>query len=288
MPDLSLFEAMREETGRTGAAPCSLAIAMSRVPAKRWGTRSDIFDGVLAARAALERGLTDPICLDDLARIANMSKFHFLRAFKATYGTTPHDLLTRLRLDLARSLLVTSRMSVAEVCVEVGFRVRQPLADVSGRGSGWLQAESDTVRNIGQAWKRALPYNPTSALKGRGEFTMVLHGVCHVEFDSTDLERSKKFFGGLFDYNFRDFGSTMVVFGTDDGHVGGLNKVDNVRPGTSPSVWIRVASIDAMVSRVAGLGGSVVSEKSEVPTVGWSATVADPDGNRVGMVEYAG
>jgi len=114
-----------------------------------------------------------------------------------------------------------------------------------------------------------------------------MNTVCHVEFDSTDLERSQRFFEGLFGWKFRAFTDKMVVFGTDEGHVGGLEKVDAVRPGTTPSVWFRVPDIEAYVAKASGLGGSVLREKTELPHVGWSAQLADPDGNPVGLVQFS-
>ena len=113
-----------------------------------------------------------------------------------------------------------------------------------------------------------------------------MNTVCHVEFDSTNLERSQKFYEGLFGWKFRAFTDSMVVFGTDEGHVGGLEKVEGVTPGTSPSIWFQVSDVDAYVAKVSGLGGRVLKEKSAVPHVGWSAQVADPDGNPVGLVQF--
>jgi uncharacterized protein len=116
---------------------------------------------------------------------------------------------------------------------------------------------------------------------------MACNTVCHVEFDSTDLERSQRFYEGLFGWKFRQFTDQMVVFGTDDGHVGGLEKVDAVSPGSTPSVWFQVADIDTCLSKVPGLGGSVLRPKGDLPHVGWSAQAADPDGNPVGLVQFA-
>lgn len=113
-----------------------------------------------------------------------------------------------------------------------------------------------------------------------------MNTVCHVEFDSTDLERSQRFYEGLFGWKFRAFTDQMVVFGTDEGHVGGLERVDRVTAGSSPSVWFDVDDLDAYVAKVNGLGGNLLREKSRVPHVGWSAQVADPDGNPVGLVQF--
>jgi predicted enzyme related to lactoylglutathione lyase len=109
--------------------------------------------------------------------------------------------------------------------------------------------------------------------------------VCHIEFPVTDFTRSKRFYEGLFAWNFREFGP-MMVFGTDDGHIGGFIKADRVEPAAQVQVYFSVADLDALVAKASGLGGSLVREKHEVPEVGWSAEVADPDGNPIGLVQF--
>lgn len=116
---------------------------------------------------------------------------------------------------------------------------------------------------------------------------MTNHTVCHIEFNSTDLQRSQTFYGAVFEWKFRSFGDAMVVFGVGDQHVGGLMKVEEVRSGESPSVWFQVASVDAALEAADAAGGGVRSPKGEVPGVGWSGVFTDPDGNPVGVVEYA-
>lgn len=110
--------------------------------------------------------------------------------------------------------------------------------------------------------------------------------ICHVEIETTDMDRAQAFYGALFDWNFRAFTDEMVVFGIGDQHLGGFMKVPEVSAGRSPSIWIEVDSVDATVEKAVSLGSTVVSPKSPVPHVGWSAQVSDPDGNQVGMVEF--
>ena len=116
---------------------------------------------------------------------------------------------------------------------------------------------------------------------------MPANTFCHIEFDSTDLERSRQFYEGLFGWNFRSFGPEMMVFGQGDQHLGGLNKVEQVSAGASPSVWIEVPKLDAMIEKAVKSGGSLAKAREDIPNgIGWSAVVLDPDGNRVGMVEF--
>lgn len=116
---------------------------------------------------------------------------------------------------------------------------------------------------------------------------MEMNTVCHIEFNVGDLDRAQAFYEGLFGWTFREFmGGSMRVFGIGDHHIGGLSKVDSVQAGTSPSVWIQVAELDAMVTKAQDLGGAILSGREEVPGVGYSALVQDPDGNPVGLVQY--
>ena len=62
-----------------------------------------------------------PISLSDVAKEANLSKYHFLRIYKKTFQETPHEFLTRLRVDKAKLLLAKGQHNVTETCFEVGF-----------------------------------------------------------------------------------------------------------------------------------------------------------------------
>ena len=110
--------------------------------------------------------------------------------------------------------------------------------------------------------------------------------VCHIEFQVRDLDKAQAFYAGLFGWRFSSFFPGMVVFGVGDSHIGGLMQSDSPETGASPSVWFRVQDLDLMAMKATEVGGSLVEAKSEVPSVGWSAVVADPDGNRVGLVMY--
>jgi predicted enzyme related to lactoylglutathione lyase len=113
-----------------------------------------------------------------------------------------------------------------------------------------------------------------------------MNNLCHLEFDVTDLERAQTFYGGLFGWTFRSFTPTMVVFGLGDTHIGGLQRVDAVRTGLSPSVWFKVPSLEEYRAKALKLGGKADHPISVVPGVGHSTLVSDPDGNLVGMVQY--
>jgi AraC-like DNA-binding protein len=60
--------------------------------------------------------------VEDLARAAGLSRAHFSREFRRTYGESPHAYLLTRRLERAASLLRTTDRSVAEVCFSVGLQ----------------------------------------------------------------------------------------------------------------------------------------------------------------------
>jgi AraC family transcriptional regulator len=59
--------------------------------------------------------------VDQLARRAGLSAFHFIRAFRSAYGEPPHQYLRARRIDRARELLVTTPMPITEARA-VGFQ----------------------------------------------------------------------------------------------------------------------------------------------------------------------
>ncbi len=69
----------------------------------------------------IDENLDRPIGLGDLAGIAGLSRWYFLRRFHETVGTSPHDYITRVRLDHAMTLLRTTRSSVMDVAANVGM-----------------------------------------------------------------------------------------------------------------------------------------------------------------------
>ena len=73
------------------------------------------------ARDHIDRHYRSNLDLDQLAVVAKVSKFHFVRCFEAAYGETPIRYLTRRRIERAQDLLRTANLTVTEVCLLVGF-----------------------------------------------------------------------------------------------------------------------------------------------------------------------
>jgi AraC family transcriptional regulator len=67
--------------------------------------------------------LAESISLEELAKAAGLSPFHFARQFKAATGHPPHDYHIRLRIDRAQELLRTRgrEWNLAAIANECGF-----------------------------------------------------------------------------------------------------------------------------------------------------------------------
>ncbi|MFN8290485.1 MAG: AraC family transcriptional regulator [Chitinophagaceae bacterium] len=81
---------------------------------------TDIYQRLATAKVFIDENFQEDIDLDQVSRQALLSRFHFHRLFKQVYRKTPHQYITRKRLDKAKSLLSDNK-PVTEVCSEVGF-----------------------------------------------------------------------------------------------------------------------------------------------------------------------
>jgi len=84
-------------------------------------THPDLLTALRRARDLSDREFASPLTLDAMAREANLSKFHFARAFARAYGETPRAYLTRRRIERAKDLLRSANLSITEICLLVGF-----------------------------------------------------------------------------------------------------------------------------------------------------------------------
>lgn len=59
--------------------------------------------------------------LEDLARMARLSPFHFTRLFKASTGLTPHQYVLRWRVEESKRLLRHSKLEIADIAQRLRF-----------------------------------------------------------------------------------------------------------------------------------------------------------------------
>lgn len=81
------------------------------------------------------------VSLDDLAQVAGLSKYHFLRQFSQVVGMTPGAYLRMLRLCHAARKLRTTDMPILEVALSVGFADHPSFSRAFARHMGMTPSE---------------------------------------------------------------------------------------------------------------------------------------------------
>ena len=98
------------------------AIPLSLLPRRTASAQQPRDARIRTAIDFIHSKLREPIGVDDMARAAGLTRFVFLRQFKAQTGTTPYRYLLERRLDCARELLLQRESSVLSVALELEFK----------------------------------------------------------------------------------------------------------------------------------------------------------------------
>jgi uncharacterized protein len=112
----------------------------------------------------------------------------------------------------------------------------------------------------------------------------------HVELMSTDVAKSKEFYGRLFNWELPDMptkdGTPYTVIRVGSGTGGGM--MQNPMPG-QPSSWlpyVEVADLSAATEKAKSLGGKVLKDVTEVENMGTFVILSDPTGAPIGLWEH--
>lgn len=84
-------------------------------------TRFELLNRIGRSLDHMHAHFRETITLDQLANIACMSKYHYLRTFKSIYNCTPQQKIAALRLDKASFLLKESDQPLSEIAPSLGF-----------------------------------------------------------------------------------------------------------------------------------------------------------------------
>jgi len=77
---------------------------------------------LLRAKDLADARYSEPLEVADLAQAAGLSRAHFSREFRRTFGLSPHAYLLTRRLERAAALLRNTDRSVGEICLDVGLQ----------------------------------------------------------------------------------------------------------------------------------------------------------------------
>lgn len=77
--------------------------------------------GLLRARDYLAANFNERVRLSDAAAFARLSPFYFHRLFAETFHETPHEFVSRLRIEHAKKLLLGGNHSITDICLDAGY-----------------------------------------------------------------------------------------------------------------------------------------------------------------------
>ncbi|HZI69516.1 MAG: helix-turn-helix domain-containing protein [Ginsengibacter sp.] len=80
-----------------------------------------LFLQLTKAKNLIDQDVSRKLDVNILAKEAALSKFHFLRCFKKTFGLSPYQYLLKKRLERSFELLSEGNFNVTEVAYHVGF-----------------------------------------------------------------------------------------------------------------------------------------------------------------------
>ena len=119
-----IYEAFRDSTPVNDATLNNWIVNMmtellvSRETSDKGAVGSDIIEDIVSY---IMDHLSEDITLEALARKASLSPFYFSRLFKKETGFTPHDYILTTKINHAKFLLLSSSMSIKDICFQLGF-----------------------------------------------------------------------------------------------------------------------------------------------------------------------
>ncbi len=95
---------------------------IKRIPVLKNSTKTEIYQRLSYAMDFLQIYFHQNIDLEILAATACLSKFHFLRLFKAVFGFSPYQYIQHLRIQKAKTLLQKTNIPIYQIAIELGFQ----------------------------------------------------------------------------------------------------------------------------------------------------------------------
>lgn len=105
----------------------------------------------------------------------------------------------------------------------------------------------------------------------------------HIELQSKDVEKSKKFYSGMFNWKLEDIPGDYTIINVGEGTGGGM--MQKPHPDI-PDIWlpyILVDDVKASTQKATSLGGTIAKDVTEVPDMGWFSVIIDPNGAVFGL-----
>lgn len=111
-------------------------------------TRNSYIQSINRASHYIATHLDETIDVKTLARVANLSDFHFCRIFKAIKGEPPITFIARIRIETAAQLLRYSSLTIEEIAYNIGYESPASLSKAFKNRYGISPTQYRTDKNI--------------------------------------------------------------------------------------------------------------------------------------------
>lgn len=115
-----------------------------------------------------------------------------------------------------------------------------------------------------------------------------MNKIGHFEIPTVGLNKARKFYGKIFDWEFREVPEIGYVnIRPPEGPSGGFVKVKKMPKKSQVNLYIEVADIQETLKAVKKAKGKIVEKKHPVGDIGWWASFESPDGCRLYLWQSA-
>ena len=119
--------------------------------------RPELLSRLCHARDLLRDWEDESVSISAVARASGLTRFHFIRVFKALFGETPHQYRSRAQIEKAKHLLVMADLSITDICMAVGFSSLGSFSTLFRRRVGTSPSEFQRRYRPASAHERQLP-----------------------------------------------------------------------------------------------------------------------------------
>lgn len=84
----------------------------------------------------IQENVDKDLRLTELSRLVNLSPNYFCQLFRESFGASPHQYVLKQRIDLAKQMLASQRMNIADIANRLGFATQSHFTSVFRRQTG--------------------------------------------------------------------------------------------------------------------------------------------------------
>ena len=124
----------------------------------------------------------------ELARLVQLSAFHFCRVFRVSFGHSPHSYVTRRRIERAQGLMLTTKFPLGQIAVDCGFSDQAHFNKLFRRFAGESPGEWRRMRSDASGRSQAPPEVPGRLAPTRDSRTRLdlREAAVHRQFGARD------------------------------------------------------------------------------------------------------